>query len=68
MAPPPPPPKPPSRTTGSEARQRLSMLIDMFGVSGTLLVPTADPRLNASPAIPDEAELFQRIFGEPPPQ
>ncbi|MFJ9030819.1 hypothetical protein ACIRQP_20265 [Streptomyces sp. NPDC102274] len=44
------------------------MLIDMFGVHGTLMVPTADPLPNASPAIPDEAELFRRIFEEPPPE
>ncbi|WP_411114986.1 hypothetical protein [Streptomyces sp. 029-5] len=60
------------------------MLIDMFGVGGTLVMPTADPRPNASPAtpdstrdatpdvvpnaLPDEAELFQRIFGDSPPQ
>ncbi|MFD6342624.1 hypothetical protein [Streptomyces sp. NPDC060131] len=29
------------------------MLIDMFGVGGTLVMPTADPRPNASPATPD---------------
>ncbi|MFD7285328.1 hypothetical protein [Streptomyces sp. NPDC059863] len=50
----------------------------MFGVRGTLMVPTADTRPDASPAfpeaspdaIPDEAELFRRIFGDgdPPPQ
>ncbi|MFE7569713.1 hypothetical protein ACFU76_22550 [Streptomyces sp. NPDC057539] len=56
------------------------MLIDMFGVRGTLMVPTADTRPNASPAtpeatpeaspdaVPEEAELFQRIFGNPPSQ
>ncbi|MGW6601937.1 hypothetical protein [Streptomyces sp. NPDC055036] len=52
------------------------MLIDMFGVRGTLMVPTADTRPDASPAtpeaspdaVPEEAELFQRIFGNPPPQ
>ncbi|WP_283958869.1 hypothetical protein [Streptomyces sp. 35G-GA-8] len=44
----------------------------MFGVGGALLVPTTDThpdtRPDASPALPDEAELFQRIFGDPPPQ
>ncbi|MEU0283289.1 hypothetical protein ACIOGX_12770 [Streptomyces sp. NPDC088147] len=56
------------------------MLIDMFGVGGTLVMPTADPRPDASPPtpnptpggtptpLPDEAELFQRIFGDSPPQ
>ncbi|MER8068907.1 hypothetical protein ABTZ59_11520 [Streptomyces sp. NPDC094034] len=58
------------------------MLIDMFGVHGTLMVPTttttattmttatatAAPCPDASPALPDEAELFQRIFGDPPPR
>ncbi|MEV4973621.1 hypothetical protein [Streptomyces scopuliridis] len=44
------------------------MLIDMFGMGGALLVPTADTRPDSSPALPDEAELFHRIFGDPPPQ